>query len=417
MQMMSFFREEAVAYRFSRLPGQLTIEIPHILNFLTFLFFTFATIATTVILLAEFSKKEVATGHLVPSLGLVRITTSNSGFLQELHVAQGDHVKLGQSLAVVSSENSELGGKTAIEQQILAENQSSDEIDHQLTEERANFEIRSQRLMAKELGLKLQIQALNDDTILRKYNIENLRRETTSGKILVAKQVIPIVEIAKRENVLLEAELQLSTLNRELINLQSDLSQNHADMDAAPKELGLILSRLNFQKIAIKQKLLSLKSQLRFEVIAPTSGIIDSIARQTGQSVGPSLPLLTLIPDNSVMQAEIFVPARSIAALKSGQTLRLAYDAFPAIRFGYAFAKVTRVNQTVLDPSEASQYGVNIDTPAYRIVADLEQQSFIVNEAKVSLRAGMGFSADIIVERHSLWKWIARFMTESWNAR
>jgi membrane fusion protein len=414
---LNLFRTEVITARYSRLPGRLIVKTPRLFNQLVYVFLLSVVAAALIILLAEFSKKEIANGHLVPSLGLVKVIPGVNGSIEEINVAQGDHVLKGQVLARVASETAQFGGKLAIENQIKTEKQSAEEINQQIAQEQEAGSIRKTKLETKLAGLKNLVEAQLAEKQLRLLNIQTLRQGVVAGNKLAAKQILSQRDADKRENDLRDAELQLSLLSRDTLNLEVEQQQVTADLNALPRELNLAISRLKFQKLGIQEKVAVLNSQLHYDVVAPHDGVVDFVAQQAGQSITTSSPLLSIIPENALLQAEIFLPVKSITALKANQTIRIDYDAFPAARFGHAAGKVINVNQTVLDPSEAKVYGITTTTSVYRILASLDKQYFPVDGQKIALRAGVGFTTDIIVEKHPLWLWALKYVTEGWNAR
>ena len=51
---------------------------------------------------------------------------------------------------------------------------------------------------------------------------------------------------------------------------------------------------------------------------------------------------MTLTPRGGALRAELYVPSRAIGFVKSGQRVRLLYDAFPYQKFGPAWGEVRR---------------------------------------------------------------------------
>ena len=57
---------------------------------------------------------------------------------------------------------------------------------------------------------------------------------------------------------------------------------------------------------------------------------------------------MEIIPEDSVLEADLFVPARAIGFIEPGQDVRILYDAFPYQHFGSYHGHVTNVSQTIL---------------------------------------------------------------------
>ena len=60
---------------------------------------------------------------------------------------------------------------------------------------------------------------------------------------------------------------------------------------------------------------------------------------------------------NSPLQAELYVSAEAIGLIRSGQDVRVRYDAFPYLRYGSYHGRVVQVSHTALTQAD------NISTP------------------------------------------------------
>ena len=67
---------------------------------------------------------------------------------------------------------------------------------------------------------------------------------------------------------------------------------------------------------------------------APIAGRVSSLQASVGQPADPQRLLLQIIPAQSPLQAELFIPARAIGFVEVGQPVRILYDAFPYQHFG-----------------------------------------------------------------------------------
>lgn len=119
-----------------------------------------------------------------------------------------------------------------------------------------------------------------------------------------------------------------------------------------------------------------------------------------GTPVDPSKPLLTIVPDGSVLRAELYVPSRAVGFIAPGQTVRLLYDAFPYTRFGPGFGTVDQVSTAVLLPEEVTA-AVKTTEPVYRVVIALRERSMIAYGRSFPLQSGMALTADILLEDRS----------------
>jgi membrane fusion protein len=124
-----------------------------------------------------------------------------------------------------------------------------------------------------------------------------------------------------------------------------------------------------------------------------------------GQNVLPDTLALSLTPANARFHAELFIPGRSIGLLRSQTRVDLRFDAYPFEKFGVFGATIDQVAQALLLPGDA-RIPVPLIEPVYRARAVLDQQHVDVDGSAHPLRAGLTFSADILLSERSLIEWM-----------
>ena len=81
---------------------------------------------------------------------------------------------------------------------------------------------------------------------------------------------------------------------------------------------------------------------------------------------------LEIVPNESVLQAELFVPTRAIGFVRPGQKVRILYEAFPYQHFGTYGGQIIEISHTILTSSDASG-PIALKEPAYRVTVALER--------------------------------------------
>jgi membrane fusion protein len=114
---------------------------------------------------------------------------------------------------------------------------------------------------------------------------------------------------------------------------------------------------------------------------------------------------MTIVPEDADLVAEVFIPSRAAGFVRSGQSVRIAYDAFPQQKFGTFEGRVAHVSDFVLLPGEIPQtFAVREATYKVHIVVDDSPIQTSVGAA--GLRPGMLLAADIILENRNLIDWL-----------
>jgi multidrug efflux pump subunit AcrA (membrane-fusion protein) len=95
------------------------------------------------------------------------------------------------------------------------------------------------------------------------------------------------------------------------------------------------------------------------------------------------------------LQAEFAIPQSGLSQVKTGQPVKLRYDAFPYQRYGIRFGTVRWVGPVGVTQTAGEQ-------AAFRAVLELREDSIPVRGVQRPLLAGMQGQADVVVGRRSL---------------
>jgi membrane fusion protein len=162
---------------------------------------------------------------------------------------------------------------------------------------------------------------------------------------------------------------------------------------------------INENQTAVAARKLAVESQRRFVVRAPASGKIDLLLISPGRTTSAGEVQVSIAPVNAQLIAEAYFPSRSIGFVKVGQDARLAFDAFPPAKYGYAFGKVVAVANTPLDPADVPA-AVRSDDPTYRVQVRLTQP--FPRSSQSPLRPGMQLQAYLMLDNRRLWEALIR---------
>ena len=102
------FREEAVAYQREPVRGNVLLATSPRSTWLAVLAFVIAASLGSYAVVGEFSRKAHVQGYLAPNKGLIKVYPDATGTLLERRVDEGQHVRKGDVLAVISTERSSL---------------------------------------------------------------------------------------------------------------------------------------------------------------------------------------------------------------------------------------------------------------------------------------------------------------------
>lgn len=135
------------------------------------------------------------------------------------------------------------------------------------------------------------------------------------------------------------------------------------------------------------------------ELKAPQAGIVKDLATRT-----PGTVLMTLVPNNEALQAEVWLKNEDAGFVYVGQQVKVKLSAYPFQKYGMVDGKVLQVSADATDKS-ASNNNQNNSEPnpssatnaqlAYRTIIQLNKQVLQTEEDKLHLAPGMQVVAEI----------------------
>jgi membrane fusion protein len=401
----TLFRQEALDAQRDRQLGDVLLARTVALSILTILGVLLGLAVVLFAAFAQYTRKVHVPGFLAPSQGLIKVHATQSGVLVEKRVVEGQHVARGATLFVLSSERSmphvPEAHATAMER--LRERRASlgRDIERQATLGRVDRQDLQQRKLAAEAELA-QLQAAlatqNERLVSSRATLERF-------EALARQRFISDAQLARQREEVLEQQGRLQELERRDTTLRRD----RASLESALATQGLKVeterSGLERQVSSLDQELTEYEARRTLVITAPADGVVTTILADRGQNVAADAPLLSIIPEGAVLQAQLLVPSRAAGFLATGQQVALRYQAFPFQRFGSAHGTVTEISRTLIAPGD-TQLPLPLAEPAYRITVSLDRQVVHAYEKTFPLQAGMRLDADIALDRRSLVAWL-----------
>lgn len=172
---------------------------------------------------------------------------------------------------------------------------------------------------------------------------------------------------------------------------------------------------------------------------APVSGVVQSIGVTTlGSAVAANQPLLTIVPENTPLIAEVLLSNNDIGYVKIGQAVEVKLDSFPFTQYGAVAGTVKWIsadaefqNPQALDKQtgtgQSASSNRNFDSSsnsdqrtnglAYRVQIALAgpDASILVKGRPQALQSGMSLQADIQTDRRRLIQLVLNPLEKGWN--
>ncbi|MFC5477583.1 HlyD family secretion protein [Massilia suwonensis] len=405
----TLFRQQAVEHITVRQYGTviLTRPVSHIV--LTGVFMTLVSLLIAFFALFETTRKAPVQGMLVPTAGVIRVFSNQVGIIKEIRIKEGQFVREGEILFVVSSERSTANSRSteALVSELLA--QRRDSFRTELQQAKAQAGHRRTALQQRARDLQGEITRLDNQALMQQQRITLSEQTVARFAQLKSTGYISAAQLQEREAELLDQRQRLLEVERIRSATQRDLVSTQAEEQDMTVQALRDENALRRSASTLEQDLTENEARREIPIRARQSGTITAIAANLGQTVGSATSLASILPEESMLEAEMYVPSHAVGFIKPGMTAMLRYRAFPYQKFGQHPARVREVATTSVRLEElptAAMPGAAQSEPVYRIRLALEQQSVRAYGAPMPLRSGMLVDANVMLERRKLYEWV-----------
>ena len=403
--MDSLFRKEVLEHKRHRLEGAVSLIQPPIFRRLTVLILTVVIVSLIFLSLGQYTRKERVSGVIEPDAGLLRVEASQSGLISEVLVSEGQLVQAGEPLLRIASAKHS-SQELELNQALLNQYQFQlSSLERQITQQLAQDTLDLEQLNLQKVALEQRLSELDSQASTFKQRLMLNQQMVEQVGTLKGTGYISELELQRQRDTLLSLQQQASSIKSERVSLVSQLHQLEKQIEQRPLQQQTRIAQLESQSADLKMQLSSVEQQRLGELRAPKTGIISGLIAKVGKTVSVGQNLLSVLPENSEMQAVVYVPTSAFGFVDVGQNARLRYHAFPYEKFGVYDGVIKEISNSVILPEEAATPGV-LSEPAYRVVVALTEQDIQAYGKATPLRAGMRLDADIVIEERSLLRWL-----------
>jgi membrane fusion protein len=405
------FRVEAIAARRTQWLGPVILARPLSQTLYALVACAAACMVVAFLVFGQFTRKATVKGWLIPEEGLIKVFAPQPGLISQVRTHEGATVKRGDVLMVVSAERqSAAGGTAAAVGRLLDERRSSLSAEEAQTsqlfqQQRAAGAVRLEALRAEAAQVQREIGD-------QKERVELLARLVERQRELQQQGFVSMQQEQQQEEQLLEQRGKLRGLERDHIVALREISMAEADIRDAPIKARSQIEALHRTITELDQERVEAEARREIIIPAPHDGVVTAILAEAGSTASPNTPLLSIVPEGAVLEAQLFSPTRAIGFVRRGQRVLLRYEAYPYQKFGHYLGTVKTVSRSAITPAELpGQFAAlsslaSANEPMYRIVVQLERQSVTAYGRPQALSPGMLLEADVITDRRRLYEWL-----------
>ncbi|MBC3919664.1 HlyD family type I secretion periplasmic adaptor subunit [Undibacterium sp. CY18W] len=391
-----------------------------------------ATLFLVLIVWAVFGRLDIvasAEGRLVPQSYVKIVQPADAGIVQEILIQDGQHVVAGQVLMRMDTKDATADGST-LQTQLALRSLQLRRIDAELNNKpMLKMAGDPDDLLSRILSQYTDHRRVYTDAMeqIRQTN-ERATHDASSGREVLGKlrEVVPLLkqqaesyaEMGKDGYV---AQLQVQEKQREYIEKSRDLKAQEstlASLESAVigtvKQMAELTSKyrseLQNERIDAEGQYRKLQQDMvkhehktsLLELKAPQAGIVKDLATHTaGTVVSPGTVLLSLVPDNEALVAEIMVKNDDVGFVYPHQNVKVKLAAYPFQQYGMLDGEVLTIGADASDMQQASQGSSAKEreksgsATIYKALISLKSQQLDIDNKQYKLLPGMQVIAEI----------------------
>jgi hemolysin D len=390
----------------------------------------------------------VAGGKLIPRSYVKIVQPSEGGIVREILVSEGEKVRAGQVLMRMDALITDADAR-ALEADLQRKRATLERIDAELADRpyvalpgdppelaretaaryRANREALAAALaeeesrLAKardEVALAEQVHArlglVLPHYVRQDQAFERLARDGFVGTLMASDKKRERIE--KEQELVTQAHLVDSARDgvrlsqRRLVQIDRDYRrQLHAERSELRGQAERLAQEV--AKQAHRQALLELRA-------GQDSVVKDLTTHSIGAVVQPGTVLLTLVPNDDALRAEVWVSNDDIGFVRKGQLARVKLAAFPFQKYGMVEGEVEHVSADAAEESFREGAGPgNGDgrnqALAYKALIALKSSDLVQDGLRFPLSAGMQASVEILLGERSVAEYLLSPLQKAWH--
>ena len=353
----------------------------------------------------EYARKETVRGWLVANPGVVRLAHDDFAAVTVLERKPGDLVRRGDTIVKLSSEVKLGNGGESAKQVLELLRVQLDSVNDRDALAREQFNADHGALGQQLAGLDQEVGALDRQQREQHARVRRHAARQESLRSAFERGAIASTELLQQQDELAAMQLAFERLRQEGKSLRRERQELLAAQGRLGIELERGLSRLETERSELRQRMARYEEQRLLSVQSPIDGTLATLDVVAGSTILPQQLLATIIPRQSSLIADVYVPSRAVGMVRPGQAVRLFYDAFPLQQFGAASGEVDTVAGFVSLPGDIP-VASGLQEAAYKVRIRVASEHVEDGRGLYALRPGMALAAEIVLESRSLANWL-----------
>lgn len=403
--MTQLFRKQALEAQSQRLTGTISLAQPLSLKVVTATIVIIVLLVLTYLFQAQYVRKETVQGFLRPDKGVIKAYSNRSGTIKKLLVENGQYVKKGAPLVNITNQQITENGQVFSQELLKTVQQKQQLLKEELEQLSLLQGAELKQLHQQEEAILKAIELSEAQKHLAQQKADLIKKQQAQYDKLLQENHLSLLKYQQQQERHINAQQEVQNLAKAVNTQNDELSRLRFKYAHLPQQYKSQKRELQQQLTDLARQKTELMNNFSTTVVAAHSGTITDIQVVEGETLNNVRPLLTIIPKESTLVAELLLPTRSAGFVEQGDIAKLRFDAFPHQRFGFVNSKVHRIDKTLINQGDVD-FPIAFHEPVYRIQAKLDQQAIKGYGREFNLKSGMIFTADIMLEQRSLIDWM-----------
>lgn len=275
--------------------------------------------------------------------------------------------------------------------------------------QRQQLQAQAQGTQAQLAAARRELEQIESEVATRADQIRIANETLERLRRLEEGRYVSVLQINQQEAAVLDYTGQMQTLQRQAIGARRLIAQLQQTSQELPGQQRATDAGYQRELAELEQERVQTQAGGALVVNAPVTGMVATQMVKAGQAVQAGQPLLSLLPGDGRLEAELLVPSRAIGFIEPGDKVLLRYQAYPYQKFGHQPGQVARISRSALSrPGELGALVGNAQQgePFYRITVALARQDVTAYGKAEPLKPGMLLDADVLGEQRRLIEWI-----------
>ncbi|WP_299822597.1 HlyD family efflux transporter periplasmic adaptor subunit [uncultured Pontibacter sp.] len=287
------------------------------------------------------------------------IEATIAGRIEYWHVMEGAFVKKGDTIASISEIKEKymdpnlltrLGEQVdAKKQSVEANENKADAMQEQISALREGLTFSLQKARNKIEQTRLKLQSDSMDVVAQRTELAVAQAQFQRQESLYKQGLKSLTELEQRRLKLQEAQAKLLSVINKYDATRAELQNTRTELNSLQAEYGDKIAKAEAELSSTRSYIFGTQAEVAkiqseysstqvrskyYQIVAPQDGyVVQTLKAGIGETIKEGEPLVTIMPQNPELAAELYISALDLPLIKRGDEVRLQFEGWPTIVF------------------------------------------------------------------------------------